>query len=55
VTLVTCERRDENNKDWLWLCDLTVVAVEGVKPRGPGLLLRRRTQRHWTCSTGSAL
>ena len=43
VMLVTCERRDENNKDWLWLCDLTVVAVEGVKPRGPGLLLRRRT------------
>ena len=26
-----------------WLCDLTVVAVEGVTPRGPGLLLRRRT------------
>jgi hypothetical protein len=43
VMLVTCERRDENNKDWLWLCDLTVVAIEGVKPRGPGLLLRRRT------------
>jgi hypothetical protein len=43
VMLVTCERRDENGQDWLWLCDLTMVAVEGVKPRGPGLLLRRRT------------
>ena len=27
----------------IWLCDLTVVAMEGVTPRGPGLLLRRRT------------
>jgi hypothetical protein len=43
VMLVTCERRDENSQDWLWLCDLTVVAMEGVTPRGPGLLLRRRT------------
>jgi hypothetical protein len=43
VMLVTCERRDEDGKDWLWVCDLTVVAVEGVTPRGPGLLLRRRT------------
>ena len=43
VMLVTCERRDEDGGDWLWLCDLTVVAMEGVAPRGPGLLLRRRT------------
>jgi hypothetical protein len=42
VLLVTCEQRDEENKDWHWLCDLTVVAMEGVIPRGPGLLLRRR-------------
>ena len=43
VMLVTCERRDDDNKDWIWLCDLTIVAMEGVRPRGPGLLLRRRT------------
>jgi hypothetical protein len=43
VMLVTCERRDEDGRDWLWLCDLTVAAIEGVVPRGPGLLLRRRT------------
>jgi hypothetical protein len=43
VMLVTCEKRDEDTKDWLWLCDLTVVAMEGVTPRGPGLLLRRRS------------
>jgi hypothetical protein len=43
VLLMTCERRDENDSDWHWVCDLTVVALEGVKPRGPGLLLRRRT------------
>jgi hypothetical protein len=43
VMLVTCERRDEDSRDWLWLCDLTVVAMEGVTPRGPGLLLRRQT------------
>ena len=42
VLLVTCEKRDDDTKDWLWLCDLTVVAMEGVTPRGPGLLLRRR-------------
>jgi hypothetical protein len=42
VLLVTCEQRDEENEDWQWLCDLTVVAVEGVTPRGPGLLLRRK-------------
>jgi hypothetical protein len=42
VMLVTCEQREDDTKDWLWMCDLTVVAVEGVKPRGPGLLLRRR-------------
>jgi hypothetical protein len=42
VLLVTCEQRDEENKDWHWVCDLTVVAMEGVTPRGPGLLLRRR-------------
>ncbi len=43
VLLVTCENRDDDTKDWLWLCDLTVVAIEGVAPRGPGLLLRRHT------------
>ena len=43
VLLMTCERRDENDSDWHWVCDLTVVAMEGVTPRGPGLLLRRRT------------
>jgi hypothetical protein len=43
VLLMTCERRDENNHDWHWVCDLTVVAMEGVTPRGPGLLLRRRS------------
>ena len=42
VLLVTCEKRDDDTKDWLWLCDLTIVAIEGVTPRGPGLLLRRR-------------
>ena len=42
VLLMTCERRDENDSDWHWICDLTVVAMEGVTPRGPGLLLRRR-------------
>jgi hypothetical protein len=42
VMLVTCERRDNDSKDWIWLCDLTVAAMEGVRPRGPGLLLRRR-------------
>jgi hypothetical protein len=43
VLLMTCERRDENDgDDWRWVCDLTVVAMEGVTPRGPGLLLRRR-------------
>jgi hypothetical protein len=42
VLLMTCEQRDENDNDWHWLCDLTVVALEGVTPRGPGLLLRRR-------------
>lgn len=41
VLLMTCERRDEDSHDWHWLCDLTVVALEGVTPRGPGLLLRR--------------
>ena len=43
VMLVTCEQRDEHEHDWLWLCDLTIVAMESVTPRGPGLLLRRRT------------
>jgi hypothetical protein len=43
VMLVTCEQRDENDhSDWRWLCDLTIVAMESVTPRGPGLLLRRR-------------
>ncbi len=42
VLLMTCERRDENNSDWHWVCDLTIAAMEGVTPRGPGLLLRRR-------------
>ena len=42
--LVTCERRDdERQATGIWLCDLTIVALEGVRPRGPGLLLRRRT------------
>lgn len=41
VLLMTCEQRHENDNDWHWLCDLTVVAMEGVTPRGPGLLLRR--------------
>jgi hypothetical protein len=42
VLLVTCEQHDEDRGDWRWLCDLTVVAMEGVTPHGPGLLLRRR-------------
>ena len=42
VLLMTCETRDERTEDWRWLCDLTVVAMEGVDPRGAGLLLRRR-------------
>ena len=43
VLLMTCEERHDNDdNDWRWLCDLTVVALEGVTPRGPGLLLRRR-------------
>jgi hypothetical protein len=42
VLLMTCETRDERTEDWRWLCDLTVVAMEGVTPRGAGLLLRRR-------------
>jgi hypothetical protein len=42
VLLMTCEQRHDNDeKDWRWLCDLTVIAMEGVTPRGPGLLLRR--------------
>jgi hypothetical protein len=41
VLLVTCEQRDDRD-EWTWLCDLTVAAIEGVTPRGPGLLLRRR-------------
>ena len=43
IMLVTCERKDDDRDDWIWLCDLTVAAMEGVKPRGPGLLLRRRS------------
>jgi hypothetical protein len=44
VLLMTCEQRQDNDdNDWRWLCDLTVIAMEGVTPRGPGLLLRRRT------------
>lgn len=43
VLLMTCEHRNEHDSDWHWLCDLTVVAMEGVTPRGPGLLLRRHT------------
>ncbi|HET6171996.1 MAG TPA: hypothetical protein VFD90_05300 [Gaiellales bacterium] len=43
VLLMTCERRDEHDSDWHWVCDLTVVAMEGVTPRGPGLLMRRRS------------
>ena len=42
VLLMTCETRDERTDDWRWLCDLTVVAMEGVTPRGAGLLLRRK-------------
>jgi hypothetical protein len=42
VMLVTCETRDEDGGDWHWLCDLTAVAIEGITPRAPGLLLRRR-------------
>jgi hypothetical protein len=42
VFQVTCEQREERTEDWTWLCDLTVVAMEGVHPRGPGLLLRRK-------------
>jgi hypothetical protein len=41
VLLMTCEQRSENDHDWHWMCDLTVAALEGVTPRGPGLLLRR--------------
>jgi hypothetical protein len=43
VMQVTCEQRDDEHKDWIWLCDLTIVALEGVRPRGQGLLVRRRT------------
>jgi hypothetical protein len=44
VLMLTCEERNEDDhSDWRWLCDLTAVALEGVAPRGPGLLLRRRT------------
>ncbi|MDX6617881.1 MAG: hypothetical protein QOK36_267 [Gaiellales bacterium] len=42
VLQMTCERREDRSEDWIWLCDLTVVAIEGVRPRGPGLLLRRK-------------
>jgi hypothetical protein len=42
VLQMTCERREERTEDWIWVCDLTVVAMEGVQPRGPGLLLRRK-------------
>jgi hypothetical protein len=42
VLQMTCERREEGDNDWRWVCDLTVAAMEGVTPRGPGLLLRRR-------------
>jgi hypothetical protein len=43
VLLMTCEERHDNDdNDWRWLCDLTVVALEGVTTRAPGLLLRRR-------------
>jgi hypothetical protein len=42
VLQMTCERREDRTEDWIWLCDLTVVAMEGVHPRGPGLLLRRK-------------
>ena len=43
VLLMTCEERHDNDdNDWRWLCDLTVVALEGVTPRGSGLLLQRR-------------
>lgn len=43
VMQVTCEQQGEDNSDWYWLCDLTVIAIEGVTPHGPGLLVRRRT------------
>ena len=44
VLMMTCEERNgDDRSDWRWLCDLTAVALEGVTPRGPGLLLRRRT------------
>jgi hypothetical protein len=43
VLTITCEKRDEDGDDWRWLCDLTLVAMEGVRPRGPGLLIRRRS------------
>jgi len=42
VLQMTCERREDRTEDWIWVCDLTVVAMEGVHPRGPGLLLRRK-------------
>jgi hypothetical protein len=42
VLQMTCERREDRTEDWIWLCDLTVVAMEGVRPRGPALLLRRK-------------
>jgi hypothetical protein len=42
VLTMTCDQREERSEDWRWVCDLTVVAMEGVTPRGPGLLLRRR-------------
>jgi hypothetical protein len=41
ILLMTCEQRNDNDGDWHWMCDLTVAALEGVTPRGPGLLLRR--------------
>jgi hypothetical protein len=43
VMLITCEQRDERGHDWHWLCDLTAVAIESVKPQGAGLLVRRHT------------
>jgi hypothetical protein len=42
VLQMTCERREDRTEDWIWVCDLTVVAMEGMRPRGPGLLLRRK-------------
>ena len=42
VLLMTCEQREDDTNDWRWLCDLTVIAMEGVTPHGPGLLLCRR-------------